>query len=112
MTAPYLKGNNIHTASCWAATAIGTGNEADPNLREIADRLLEGMRLYKHGRIRKLVLASDGSIIESKDGKGLQGNAADMKQYLADLGMPLEDVISNPRKQHVGNRNVHVRADR
>lgn len=55
-----------------------------PEFSEIADRLLEGIRLYKHGRIRKLVLASDGSIIESKDGKGLQGNAADMKQYLAD----------------------------
>lgn len=35
MTAPYLKGNNIHTASCWAATAIGTGNEADPNLARL-----------------------------------------------------------------------------
>ena len=46
-----------------------------PEFSEIADRLLEGIRLYKHGRIRKLVLASDGSIIESKDGKGLQGNA-------------------------------------
>lgn len=32
---PYLKGNNIHTASCWAATAIGTGNEADPNLARL-----------------------------------------------------------------------------
>jgi uncharacterized SAM-binding protein YcdF (DUF218 family) len=68
-----------------------------PEFSEIADRLLEGIRLYKHGRIRKLVLASDGSIIESKDGKGLQGNAADMKQYLADLGMPLEDVILETR---------------
>ena len=93
MTAPYLKGNNIHTASCWAATAIGDWKRSRPEFSEIADRLLEGIRLYKHGRIRKLVLASDGSIIESKDGKGLQGNAADMKQYLADLGMPLEDVI-------------------
>lgn len=68
-----------------------------PEFSEIADRLLEGIRLYKHGRIRKLVLASDGSIIESKDRKGLQGNAADMKQYLADLGMPLEDVILETR---------------
>lgn len=84
-----------------------------PEFSEIADRLLEGIRLYKHGRIRKLVLASDGSIIESKDGKGLQGNAADMKQYLADLGMPLEDVILETRaNKHVGKRNVHVRADR
>lgn len=68
-----------------------------PEFSEIADRLLEGIRLYKHGRIRKLVLASDGSIIESKDRKGLQGNAADMKQYLADLGMPLEDAILETR---------------
>ena len=41
-----------------------------PEFSGIADRLLEGIRLYKQGRIRKLVLASDGSIIESKDGKG------------------------------------------
>ena len=46
-----------------------------PEFSEIADRLLEGIRLYKHGRIRKLVLASD----------------------LADLGMPLEDVILETR---------------
>ncbi len=65
-----------------------------PEFSEIADRLLEGIRLYKHGRIRKLVLASDGSIIESKDRKGLQGNAADMKQYLADLGMPFGKMSS------------------
>ena len=64
-----------------------------PEFSGIADRLLEGIRLYKQGRIRKLVLASDGSIIESKDGKGLQGNPAHMQQYLVNLGMPLEDVI-------------------
>lgn len=60
---------------------------------EIADRLLEGIRLYKHKRIEKLVLASDGAIIESKDGKGLQGNPEGMMAFLKDMGMPPEDVI-------------------
>ena len=80
-----------------------------PEFSEIADRLLEGIRLYKHGRIRKLVLASDGSIIESKDGKGLQGNETISGRFGHAVG---RCHLGNPRKQHVGKRNVHVRADR
>lgn len=63
-----------------------------PEFSAIADRLLEGIRLYNQGRIRKLVLASDGSIIAGKEGS-LQGNATSMEQYLSYLGMPPEDVI-------------------
>lgn len=64
-----------------------------PEFSEIADRLTEGIRLYKCGRIDKLVLASDGSIIQSKDGKGLQGNPQGMMKYLNELGIPQEDII-------------------
>ena len=64
-----------------------------PEFSEIADRLTEGIRLYKCGRIEKLVLASDGSIIQSKDGKGLQGNPQGMMKYLNELGIPQEDII-------------------
>lgn len=64
-----------------------------PEFSEIADRLTEGIRLYKCGRIEKLVLASDGSIIQSKDGKGLQGNPQGMMKYLNELGIPKEDII-------------------
>lgn len=64
-----------------------------PEFSDIADRLTEGIRLYKCGRIEKLVLASDGSIIQSKDGKGLQGNPQGMMRYLNKLGIPKEDII-------------------
>lgn len=64
-----------------------------PEFSKIADRLTEGIRLYKCGRVEKLVLASDGSIIQSKDGKGLQGNPLGMMRYLNALGIPEEDVI-------------------
>lgn len=64
-----------------------------PEFSGIADRFTEGVRLYKLGIIKKLVLASDGSIIESKDGKGLQGNAKGMRKYLDELGIPEEDVL-------------------
>lgn len=64
-----------------------------PEFSEIADRLTEGVRLYKCGRIEKLVLASDGSIIRSKDGKGLQGYPQGMMRYLNELGIPAEDII-------------------
>lgn len=60
---------------------------------EIADRLTEGIRLYKCGTIQKLVLVSDGSIIQSKDGTGLQGNPREMMRYLNELGIPAEDII-------------------
>lgn len=64
-----------------------------PEFSGIADRLTEGIRLYKCGRIEKLVLASDGSIIQSKDGKGLQGNPQGMMKYLNELGISKEDII-------------------
>ena len=63
----------------------------------IADRLLEGIRLYKQGRIRKLVLASHGSIIQRPDGKGWEGNPEGMMQFLKAMGMPEEDVILETR---------------
>ena len=64
-----------------------------PEFSEIADRLTEGIRLYKCGKIEKLVLASDGSIFQSKDGRGLQGNPQGMMKYLNELGIPKEDII-------------------
>ena len=59
----------------------------------IADRLLEGIRLYKEERIRKLVLASDGSIIECENAVAMKGNPEGMKKFLKAMGMPPEDII-------------------
>lgn len=60
---------------------------------QVADRLLEGIRLYHQGQIKKLVLASDGSIIESENDVEMKGNPEGMLQYLEALGMPRKDVI-------------------
>ena len=58
-----------------------------------ADRLIEGIRLYKMGKVKQLILASDASIIQTKDGKGWQGNPDGMREYLTQLGVPSEAVI-------------------
>ncbi len=60
---------------------------------DIADRLTEGIRLYKLGKIKKLVLASDGSIIETESEEGFRGNPKGVMQFLTMLGIPEEDVI-------------------
>lgn len=59
----------------------------------IADRLLEGIRLYKLGRIQQLVLASDGSIIECENAVSMKGNPKGMMEFLKAMGMPEEDII-------------------
>lgn len=59
----------------------------------IADRLLEGIRLYKLGRIEQLVLASDGSIIECENAVDMKGNPEEMMAFLKAMGMPEEDII-------------------
>ena len=59
----------------------------------IADRLLEGIRLYKEGRIRELVLASDGSIIECENAVAMKGNPEGMRAFLKTMGMPPENII-------------------
>lgn len=64
-----------------------------PEFSESCDRLYEGIRFYKTGKIKKLVLASDGSIIQQKDGDGLQGNPEGMMRYLNELGIPKEDIL-------------------
>lgn len=58
-----------------------------------AARLIEGIRLYKMGKIKKLVLASDGSIIQRKDKNGPEGNPEGMMKYLNNLGVPSQDII-------------------
>ena len=58
-----------------------------------ADRLIEGIRLYKMGKIKKIVLASDGSIILKPQKDGPEGNPAGMVKYLNELGVPTEDLI-------------------
>lgn len=56
---------------------------------EAADRFIDGVLLYKKGHIKKLVIASDGSITSYKD----KGNPEVMLNDLRFLGVPSEDVI-------------------
>ena len=58
-----------------------------------ADRLTEGIRLYRSGTIRKLVIASDGSIIQRDDTSKQSGNPQAMTDYLVRLGIPRQDII-------------------
>lgn len=67
-----------------------------PEFSEIADRLLEGVQLHARGVIRKLVLASDGSVIVRKEGE-ISGNPQGMKAYLMNMGIPAEDIIIEPK---------------
>lgn len=58
-----------------------------------ADRLIEGIRLYKLGKIKKIVLASDGSIIVDREKNEAVGNPDGMVRYLNELGVASEDII-------------------
>lgn len=64
-----------------------------PEFGENADRLIDGIQLYKEGRVKKLVLASDGSIIDCSNVTGLSGNPEGMIHFLNNMGVPSEDVI-------------------
>ncbi len=57
------------------------------------DRLTEGIQLYHKGIIRKLVIASDGSIIQRDDPTKQSGNPTAMTDYLIRLGIPRQDII-------------------
>lgn len=67
-----------------------------PEFSDIADRLLEGVQLHAKGIIRKLVLASDGSVI-LRGKEAISGNPQGMKTYLMNMGIPAEDIIIEPK---------------
>lgn len=67
-----------------------------PEFSDIADRLLEGVQLHAKGTIRKLVLASDGSVI-LRGKEAISGNPQGMKTYLMNMGIPAEDIIIEPK---------------
>lgn len=67
-----------------------------PEFSEIGDRLFEGVQLYGKGVIRKIVLASDGSVYRVK-GTEEEGNPEGMKTYLMNMGIPEEDIILETR---------------
>ncbi|MCC8172634.1 MAG: YdcF family protein [Parabacteroides sp.] len=56
---------------------------------QAADRWIDGVLLYKQGKIEKIVIASDGSVTSYRE----QGNPALMIEYLKDLGVEPRDII-------------------
>lgn len=67
-----------------------------PEFSEIGDRLFEGVQLHARGIVHKLVIASDGSVIQ-REGDAISGNPQGMKLYLMNMGIPAEDIIIEPK---------------
>ena len=73
------------------------------------DRLTEGIQLYHKGIIRKLVIASDGSIIQREDPTKQSGNPAAMTDYLIRLGIPREDLILETKATTTHENAVYIK---
>ena len=74
------------------------------------DRLTEGIQLYHKGIIRKLVIASDGSIIQREDPTKQSGNPAAMTDYLIRLGIPREDLILETKATTTHENAVFIKS--
>ena len=75
-----------------------------------ADRLTEGIQLYHKGIIRKLVIASDGSIIQREDPAKQSGNPQAMTDYLVRLGIPRQDIILETKATTTHENAVFVKS--
>ena len=73
------------------------------------DRLTEGIQLYHKGIIRKLVIASDGSIIQREDPTKQSGNPQAMTDYLIRFGIPREDLILETKATTTHENAVYIK---
>ena len=73
------------------------------------DRLTEGIQLYHKGIIRKLVIASDGSIIQREDPTKQSGNPTAMTDYLIRLGIPRQDIILETKATTTHENAVYIK---
>jgi len=64
-----------------------------PEFGQRADRLLEGIQLYRKGKIKKLVIASDGSNRIPDDPDETKGNPVGMRAYIERFGVAPSDLI-------------------
>lgn len=92
-TAPYIHAWNPGKTYEYGIL-LGGFASYDPQLHRIefneaADRWIDGIVLYKQGKIEKIVIAADGSVTARKN----EGNPALMLEYLQLLGVPPADVI-------------------
>lgn len=80
-----------------------------PEHSDASDRLFEGIRLYKMGKIEKLLLASDGSIIDCENSMGMRGNPEEMKEYLRIFGVPEKDIILETKAWNTKENAIFTR---
>ena len=73
------------------------------------DRLTEGIQLYHKGIIRKLVIASDGSIIQREDPTKQSGNPTAMTDYLIRFGIPRQDLILETKATTTHENAVYIK---
>ena len=73
------------------------------------DRLTEGIQLYHKGIIRKLVIASDGSIIQREDPTKQSGNPQAMTDYIIRLGIPRQDIILETKATTTHENAVYIK---
>lgn len=81
-----------------------------PEFSANIDRLAEGIQLYHKGIIRKLIIASDGCIIQREDTTKQSGNPEAMTVYLQRLGIPREDLILETKATTTHENATTIRA--
>lgn len=67
-----------------------------------ADRLWEAVQLYKQGRIRKLVIASDGSTNPE------YGNPQTFIRQMSNLDIPATDVLIEPKARNTDENATYI----
>ncbi len=106
---PLPEGRNYDYGIVLGGYSVWDHERGRPEYSDIGDRLLEGIRLYKLGRVGKLLLASDGSIIDCENNLGMRGNPEGMKEYLRLLGVNEEDIILETKAWNTKENAIFTR---
>jgi uncharacterized SAM-binding protein YcdF (DUF218 family) len=81
----------------------------DPDLQSSADRMWMGAQLYRRGVAPK-VIVSGGNVLGDYGGVPANTEAAAMKRFLTDLGVPEEAIVSESRSVNTRDNIAFVRA--
>ena len=80
----------------------------EPDLADAADRVWYAARLYHRGVARRIIV-SGGSLLVQKSGPAVN-EAAAMRQFLVDLGVPPEAIVSEGNSLNTLENIRNVRA--
>ncbi|SEH08879.1 SanA/YdcF family protein [Candidatus Venteria ishoeyi] len=87
MTNPYLYADETQVPSAYTGVILGAWVAPDGRLSDmLEDRVLTGLRLYRQGRVKKLLLSGDHGQVGYDE-----VNA--MRRYLLKAGVPPEDLF-------------------